>query len=149
MATRYVTPAEVAAIVGENHLVAAARDPDSLQSWHEPTVQEAIDAVSEQLDARLRNAYDLPLGDVPSFLKRATARIVHDELVDSGTETELITRRAQAAWKTIAMIAKGELRIGEGDDDGDGKENPRTRQGKAIIAAPARAYRRRDLSGVL
>ena len=149
MATPYVTPQEIAAIVGEAELAAAARDPDDPNRWHEATVQEAIDAASEQLDARLRNAYTLPLEDVPSFLSRAVARIVHDELVDSGTGTELIERRAKAAWKTVDMIASGELRIGEGDDDADGKENPRTRQGKAIIAAPPRRYRRTDLSGVI
>ena len=149
MATRYVTPDEVAAIVGEAHLVAVARDPGDATRWHAATVQEAIDAVSEQVDARLRATYEIPLGDVPEFLRRAVARIVHDELTDAGTDTEQIQRRAAAALKSIDAIARGELRIGEGDDDQDGRENERTRQGKAVLVSPERAYRRSDLTGVL
>ena len=149
MATRYVIPVEVAAIIGERALIAAAPDPDDCDRFYAPTVQEAIDAVSEQADARLRGAYAIPLGDVPEFLKRAVARIVHNELVDTDTDAEIINRRATAAWKSVDMIAKGELRIGEGDDDDDGLENPRTRQGKAVLISPARRYRRSDLTGVL
>ena len=149
MATRYVTPAEVAAIVGDRALAAAAPDPDGSGQFHAPTVQEAIDAVSEQVDARLRSAYTIPLGDVPVFLARFVARIVHDELTDPATDADIITRRATAAWKSIDAIAEGKLRIGEGDDDGDGQENPRTRQGKAILVSPPRRYRRSDLTGVL
>ena len=149
MATRYVTPEEIAAVIGERALIAAAPDPDDCDLVHAPTVTDAIDAVSEQVDARLRSAYTIPLGDVPQFLKRAVARIVHDELVDTSTDAEIITRRASTAWKSVDAIAKGELRIGEGDDDGDGLENPRTRQGKATLISEARAYRRTDLTGVL
>lgn len=149
MATRYITPEEVAAIVGAEMLARAAPDPDDFDQWYAPTVQVAIDAVSEQVDARLRSAYTIPLGDVPEFLRRAVARIVHDELTDPGTDTEQIQRRATASWKAIDAIAKGELRIGEGDDDEDGKENERTRQGKAVLVSPERAYRRSDLTGVL
>ena len=149
MATSYLTPQQVADIVGEAALAGAAPDPDDPDQWHAPTVQTAIDAVSEQVDARLRSAYTIPLGDVPEFLRRAVARIVHDELTDPGTDTELIQRRASASWKAVGAIAKGELRIGEGDDDEDGAENERTRQGKAVLVSPERAYRRTDLTGVL
>ena len=149
MATPYTTPAGVAAIVGDYELRAAAPDPDDPRAWHAPTVQGAIDAVAEQVDARLRNAYEIPLDDVPQFLARAVARMVHDELVGTGGANDLVERRATAAWKTVAMIAKGEIRIGEGDDDGDGKENPRTRQGKAILVSPGRQFRRTDLSGIV
>lgn len=149
MATRYVTPEDVAAIVGEAFLTAAAPDPDDAARWHAPTVATAIDAVSERVDARLRGTYTLPLGDVPAFLSRAVARIVHDELTDPATDNEQITRRAEAAWKCVEAIAMGKLHIGDGDDDGDGRENPRTRQGKAVLVAPARRYRRSDLTGVL
>ena len=149
MATRYVTPEDVAAIVGGAPLAAAAPDPDDPARWHAPTVQTAIDAVSERVDARLRSAYALPLGDVPAFLARVVARLVHDELTDPATDNEQIARRADASWKTVDAIAKGELRIGEGDDDGDGRENERTRQGTAVLVSPARAYRRTDLTGVL
>ncbi len=149
MATAYVTPEQVAAIVGDAALVAVAPDPDDGARWHAASVQEAIDAVSERVDARLRGAYTIPLADVPVFLTRAVARIVHDELTDTATDSDQIVRRAEAASKSVDMIAKGELRIGEGDDDNDGLENPRTRQGKAVLVSGTRAYRRRDLSGVL
>lgn len=149
MATAYVTPEDVAGIIGERSLAAAAPDPADSDRYDAPTVQVAIDAVSEQVDARLRSAYTIPLGDVPEFLRRAVARIVHGELVDTDTDADIIERRATAAWRTVEMIAKGELRIGEGDDDGDGAENPRTRQGKAVLISGARAYRRSDLTGVL
>lgn len=149
MATVYVTHDQVAAIVGTRALAAAAPDPNDSDRYHTATVEEAIDAVSEQVDARLRSAYTIPLGDVPQFLRRAVARIVHDELTDTDTDADIITRRAEAAWKSVGAIAKGELRIGEGDDDGDGAENPRTRQGKAVLISGARAYRRTDLDGVL
>ena len=148
MATVYVTHDQVAAIVGARALAAAAPDPNDSERYHTATVEEAIDAVSEQVDARLRSAYTIPLGDVPQFLRRAVARIVHDELTDTDTDADIITRRAEAAWKSVGAIAKGELRIGEGDD-GDGAENPRTRQGKAVLISGARSYRRTDLSGVL
>lgn len=149
MATRYVSPEEVAAIVGDRFLAAAAPDPDDAARWHAPTVQIAIDAVSERVDARLRSAYAIPLGDVPAFLARIVARIVHDELTDPSTDNEQIARRAEAGWKSVEAVARGELRIGEGDDDNDGLDNPRTRQGKAVLVGPKRAYRRTDLTGVL
>ena len=149
MATRYATPEQVAVVVGADALRACAPDPDDATRWDATAVQEAIDAVSEQADARLRAAYDIPLGDVPQFLTRAVARIVHAELVDPATDADIITRRAEAAWKAIGAIAKGELHIGEGDDDGDGLENPRTRQGAAIALPGARALRARDFDGLV
>ena len=148
MATTYIDPAGVAGVVGERELIAAAPAADG-EGYDADAVSEAVDAVSEQVDARLRSAYAIPLNDVPRFLVRAVARIVHAELVGTDTDADIITRRAKAAWKSVDMIATGELRIGEGDDDGDGAENARTRQGKAVLISPARRYRRIDLTGVV
>ena len=87
---------------------------------------------------------------MPVFLKRAVARVVHYELVEEDTNSELIESRAKAALKTLDAVAAGELRIGEGDDDQDGLVNPRTRQGKVLLEQPGgRAYRRRDLRGLV
>ena len=147
--TRYITPAGVAEVVGDAYLVAAALDPDAdPPAWHAPTVQQAIDAVTDEVDGRLRNAYVIPLDDVPGYLSRAVARLVHAELVDSGTTTDLITSRAAGASKLIDRIARGEIRIGADDADGDGRTNARTRQGRAILHLPA-GRRRRDWRGVV
>ena len=132
MATAYLDPAGVARVVGNAALAAAAPDPSDRCAYAAAAVQEAIDAVAEQVDARLANAYDVPLTDVPEFLARAIARIVHDELTGPATDTEQIQRRAEAAWKMVDRIARGELRIGAADIDADGAANPRTRQGRAV-----------------
>ena len=148
-ATAYVTAAGVAEVVGDCHLAAAAPAPaGSTPAWDAATVQRAIDAVAEEVDGRLRNAYDVPLDDVPVYLSRAVARLVHAELVDSGTTTDLIESRAAAARKLIDRIARGEIRIGADDVDGDGRTNTRTRQGRPIIHLPP-GRRRHDWRGVV
>ena len=151
MATRYLTISELAEIIGEAHLVAAAPDPDSPDAWLAPRVQGAIDDVGERVDAALRASYDLPLPDVPGFLSRAVARIVHAELVpDEAAGSELIASRGKAAEKLVAQVASGQLRVA-GDLDADPADaNARTRQGRAILAQRgARQFRRGDTAGVV
>ena len=132
MATPYCTPAQLEQVVGRDHLIAAAPDPDQADAWHAPTVTAALDAASERVDARLRAAYQLPLADVPAFLTRAVARLAHAELVAEGTSTELIHSRATEAWRLVADLATGAARLDTTDEDADGAANPRTRQGRAV-----------------
>jgi len=149
MGTVYLTPEKLEAIVGRRHLAAAAPQAGDKQSWDEATVQTAIDAVSDMVDARLRTRYGIPLEDVPDFLSRAVARLVHYELVDEPSATELIETRAQAAQKVVDGLASGKLQIGA-DSDGDGEANERTRHGRAVLHTPAgRTFRRRDTGGIV
>lgn len=151
MASTYVTADQVAEDVGEAYLRAAAPDPGAHPpSWSRPAVERAIEAVSEEIDARLANAYALPLDDVPRYLRRVASRLVHAELVDSATTTDLIQSRARDARRTLDLIAHGKIRIGADDRDGDGRTNARTRQGRAILTLPpGAARRRRDLRGLV
>ena len=147
--TVYLTPEQLEGIVGAQHLIAAAPDPNDDGAWLRTTVQTAIDAVSAEVDARLRSRYGLPLEDVPEFLRRAVARLVHYELVDECSDTDLIEKRATAAEKTIGGLANGKLQIGA-DLDGDGEANERTRHGRAIVHNPAdRTFRRRNTGGIV
>ena len=149
MGTVYLTPEQLEAIVGRAHLVAAACDPDDPETWDAATVAAAIAAVSDMVDARLRARYGIPLEDVPVFVRRAVARLVHYELVDEPSTTELIENRASEARKTIDGLAGGKLQIGA-DLDGDGEANDRTRHGRAVLHTPSgRTFRRRDTGGIV
>ena len=148
MGTVYLTPEQLEAIVGQAHLLAAAPDADDPESWDAATVSTAIAAVSDMVDARLRARYGIPLNDVPEFLRRAVARVVHYELVDEGTCTELIETRAGEARKTVDGLANGKLQIG-GDADGDGEANQRSRHGRAVVHIPSeRTFRRGNTGGL-
>lgn len=151
MASVYVTPEQVAEDVGEAHLRAAAPDPDAQPpTWSRHAAERAIEAVSEEIDARLSNTYALPLDDVPRYLRRIASRLVHAELVDSATTTDLIESRARDARRTLDLIAAGKLRISPSDRDGDGRTNARTRQGQAILTLPPGGRRKRhDLRGLI
>ena len=149
MGTVYLTPEQLEAIVGRAHLVAAACDPDDPETWDAAAVEAAIAAVSDMVDARLRARYGIPLEDVPVFVRRAVARLVHYELVDEPSTTELIENRASEARKTLDGLAGGKLQIGA-DSDGDGEANDRTRHGRAVLHAPSeRTFRRRNTGGIV
>ncbi|MDE0203192.1 MAG: DUF1320 family protein [Rhodospirillaceae bacterium] len=149
MGTVYLTPEQLEAIVGRRHLAVAAPDADDCETWDAATVQTAIDAVSDMVDARLRTRYAIPLDDVPEFVRRAVARLVHYELVDEPANTELIETRATEARKIVDGLASGKLQIGA-DSDGDGEANDRTRHGRAVLHTPKeRTFRRRDTQGIV
>lgn len=150
MATPYLTIEQLATTIGRVHLLAVARDPDDPSAWDDVAVQRAIDDVAERIDAALRTSYNLPLPDVPGFLTRAAARLVHAELAgDAATSSELIESRGKAAEKVVRQLAIGELRIG-GNLDEDDAVNARTRQGRAILVQPSdRKFRRGDTAGVV
>lgn len=146
--TRYLTAADLEAVIGEDYLRAAAGD--SHGAVDTAAVERAIDEVSARVDARLRAHYDLPLQDVPGFLVRAIARIVHFELCGEGARTDLIESRATAAERLVADLAAGRLRIG-GDLDGvPATANSRTLQGRAaLVGAPPRQFGRKGTAGLL
>lgn len=149
MGTVYLTVEQLEGIVGRDHLVAAACSADDPEAVDTATVDAAIDAVSDMVDARLRARYGIPLDDVPVFLRRAVARLVHYELVDEPSTTELIESRAAEARKTIDGLASGKLQIGA-DADGDGEANERTRHGRAVLHIPSgRTFRRRNTGGIV
>ena len=148
MGTVYLTANQLETVVGSRHLAVAApgADPDSYDAG---AVDAAISAVSDMVDARLRARYAIPLEDVPEFLRRAVARLVHHELVDEPASTELIESRAREAMKVVDGLGSGKLQIG-GDADGDGEGNQRTRQGRAAIHTPSpRRFRRGNTSGIV
>ena len=147
----YLTIDQLIAVIGRDRLVAAApADPQTdPPSYDASTVQAAIDDVSTRVDAALRSFYGLPLPDVPAFLTRVVAHLVHGELVYEDTTTEVIEMRVKAALKVLEQLAKGELRLG-GNLDDDPEVNARTKQGKAILVQPGdRMFRRRDTSGIV
>ena len=150
-ATTYLTAAALEEIVGRRGLLAVASDPDDPEAIDLDRVGRAIEEVSARVDARLRAHYGLPLPDVPGFLSRAVARIVHYELCDEETLTDLIQGRHEASEKLVRDLADGKLRIG-GDLDGSAttKPNARTRQGRAgIVRRPTRRFSRDDTAGVV
>ena len=111
MATPYCTPAQLTQVIGRDHLIAAAPDPDRDDAWDAATVAAALDAVSERVDARL----------------------AHAELVEGRHDsTDLIHQRATDAWAIVDGVAEGTYRLDVDDDDHDGDANPRTRQGRVI-----------------
>ena len=149
--TSYLTRAELETVIGRAHLLAAAGTEDETPVVDTAAVDRAIADVSARVDARLRAHYELPLTDVPDFLRRAVARIVHAELTKESTSSELIQSRAAAAEKLVRELAGGALRIGA-DLDGSPATPPnaRTRQGRASVVRPARRqFARRDTSGVV
>ena len=151
MATMYLTAAALEEIVGRASLLAVACDPDAPDTVDQDRVDRAIEEVSARVDARLRAHYDLPLPDVPGFLSRSVARIVHYELCDEDAVTDLIKSRAEASEQLIMDLAGGKLRIG-GDLDGRAATDPnaRTRQGRASVVRPARRrFARGDTAGVV
>ena len=151
MATPYLTAAALEKIVGREQLLAAACDPDAPDAIDAERVACAIDDVSARVDARLRAHYNLPLPDVPDFLSRAVARIVHAELCNESTTTDLIEQRRTASEQLVRDLADGKLRIG-GDLDGSAgtEPNARTRQGRAsVVRQPRRLFGREDTAGVV
>lgn len=149
MGTVYLTPEQLEAIVGERSLAVAAPSADDPQTFDQATVETAIAAVSDMVDARLRTRYGIPLDDVPEFLRRAVARLVHYELVCETSATELIESRAAEARKIVDGLASGKLQIGA-DTDGDGEANERTSHGRAQLTNPvSRIFRRGDTGGIV
>ena len=151
MTTPYLTAAALGKIVGRNQLLAAACDPDDPDAIDAERVACAIEDVSARVDARLRAHYGLPLPDVPDFLSRAVARIVHAELCNQSAMTDLIEQRRAASEKLIVELADGRLRIG-GDLDGSAgtEPNARTRQGRAgVVRRPRRLFGRDDTRGIV
>ena len=151
MATSYLDAAALEEIVGSEALLAAACDPDDPAAVDQERVARAIEDVADRVDARLRTHYELPLPDVPGFLRRAVARIVHAELCSESTTTDLIEQRRNASEKLVMGLADGTLRIG-GDLDGSPATQPnaRTRQGRAGVVRPARRrFGREDTRGVV
>ena len=128
----YCTPAQLEQVIGRDHLITAAPDPDVDDAWDEGAVAAALAAVSERVDARIRAAYTVPLADVPAFVTRAVARLAHAELVTEAASTDLIQSRATEAWRLVTDLATGAARLDTTDDDLDGTANPRTRQGRAV-----------------
>ena len=150
MTTSYLTQAALEQVIGREPLLAAASEPDDRSAVDAVRVAATIDDVSARVDAQLRAYYTLPLPDVPDFLSRAIARIVHFELCDESSNTELIESRAKAAEKLVMKLAAGELRIG-GDLDGSAATQPnaRTRQGRAsVVRRSTRQYGRDDTAGI-
>ena len=151
MATPYLTQAKLERIIGRDHLLAAACDPDTPDTVDAGRVEGAIEDVSARVDAQLRAHYELPLPDVPDFLSRAVARIVHGELVDQASTTDLIESRAAAAEKLVEHLAAGRLRIGGDLDGAPDTRNARTRQGRAAVVhrGTSRQFGRHDTEGIV
>ena len=149
MTTSYLTASELEQIIGRDHLLAVASDANGAVDT--AAVEAAIADVSARVDARLRSHYQLPLPDVPDFLRRAVARIVHAELATELTTSDLIASRGAASEKHVRELAEGRLRIG-GDLDGRDATQPnaRTKQGRASVVRPARRrFARGQTAGVI
>lgn len=149
MATAYLTAAGLEEIIGREALLAAAGDPTTPGAVDAARVAGAIEEVSARVDARLRAYYTLPLPDVPGFLRRAVARIVHAELCNEAASTDLIQSRRDASEQIVRDLAAGKMRVG-GDLDGDGAANQRTGQGRASVVRPVgRRFSAGDTAGIV
>ena len=147
--TPYCTAADLEAVIGSELLLAAAPDPDSPGSVDTGAVESAIAAVSSRIDGYLRARYNLPLPDVPEALRRAAARLAHAELVNEGTTSEVIERRADDARKLVEHISSGKIRLG-GDLDGDAADrNTSTGQPEAHISRRPVKFGRSGLRGLV
>lgn len=100
-------------IVGREALAIAA--PDDTAGVDEVKIASAIADVNARIEAQLRTSYTLPLASVPSFLSRAAARLVHAELVDETSSSELILERARAAWRVVTQASQGTLQLVPGE----------------------------------
>lgn len=143
----YCTQADVEAVIGRAALVSAAGDPDA-DTVDAAKVERAIAAAGSRIDAALRARYTLPLPDVPEILRRTAVRLVHAELVDECSATDLIAQRAEASGKLLDRIAAGRLRIG-GDLDGDAGLNASTGAARAHVARRRTTFGRDGLKGVV
>ena len=153
--TPYCTQADLEAVIGRQSLLVAAPDPNNTPDPGTPdavdtdAVARAIAAVSSHIDGWLRTRYSLPLADVPEVLRRAAARLVHAELVNESTTTDLVESRAAATTKLFEQIAAGRIRIG-GDLDGDDTDqNTSTGHSRAHVAKRRIGYGRDSLRGLV
>lgn len=148
--TAYLTPLELAGVVGRARLIAAAPGPaQPPTTWDAARVQAALDDVAARIDARIRRRYDIPLEDVPGFLSRAAGWCALGVLVDECTITDLIAERAKEGWQVVSDIAAGKLRIGGNLDDDPGANQP-TRAGRAVmVAGPDTPFSRTRLRGII
>lgn len=144
----YCTEADIEAVIGRANLLSAAADPDTPDTVDAAKVERAIAAVGSRIDGALRARYSLPLPDVPEILRRAAVRLVHAELVDECSATDLIAQRADASGKVLDRIADGRLRIG-GDLDGDAGLNASTGAARAHVARRRTTFGRDGLRGVV
>ncbi len=113
MPTTYLTIPQLAEIIGADALAIAAPpvDPDAAAEWDAERIEDAIDSVGEHLDGALRDRYAIPLSRVSGFVRRLAARLVHAELVDDSTTTDLIQQRATEARANLTKIANGQIRL--------------------------------------
>lgn len=144
----YCTAADLEAALGRAALLLAAPDPDDADAVDAAAVGRAIAAVGSRIDGALRARYALPLPDVPEALRRAAVRLVHAELVNEDTATDLIASRADAASKLLDAVASGRIRIG-GDLDGDAGRNASTGAARAHVSRRRPAYGRDGLKGLV
>ena len=133
----YLTHRDLAALVGERDLAAAAPPaPGAQEAYDSGDVTARIEAASDWVDDLLRNRYPVPLADPPGWLVDGVGHIAHRALCDGASITDVIRERARRAEKRLRDVAAGTASLPRA---AAGARSPR-------LVAPAR---RPDWRGVI
>ena len=136
----YATYDDLAGRYGEKTL-AILSDPLKTGTPDRAVIQRALDDAGEEIDAYLRQRYDLPLPSAPRLLVRIEADIAIYRLSESDSEsTTEARRRYEDAAAMLKLVAKGELSLGL-----EGPQPPVAREVRSE-AAPRR-FDRRSMRG--
>ena len=110
-----------------NRTLAQLTDDEAGAQVNEDSVNEAIVAADEVIDAHLRGRYTLPFPETPPILRRISADIAIFHLYGRRPEGEMpetIGMKYKNAVKMLEAIRDGKLTIG--NDDGDKTPEPGT-----------------------
>ena len=136
----YATYDDLAGRYGEDAL-AVLTDPLKTGTPDRDQVRHALDDAGEEIDAYLRQRYDLPLPEAPKLLVRIESDIAIYRLSESDSETKTETRkRYEDATAMLQRIAKGKLSLGL-----EGPQPPVAREIRADSAP--RRFDRRSMRG--
>ena len=113
---RYCSLPDLQLAIPPQTLVWLSNDDESATALNAAVVEEAVRQAEELVDAHLRGRYILPLDPVPSVVKDMTVNLARHWLYARRPEgmdfPEAVRRECDAARKTLAAIAAGDLRLG-------------------------------------
>lgn len=145
----YTADADLLAIMGTRTLVELSHE-DPLASEPEwAVVGEARAYADAQVDARLRNRYQLPLTAVPRELKDwalALARLwLYQRRPDGGELPAAVTGAAKDALAALDAVRDGRMSLALPTRAGDGSETHPPEGARVRVQGPARAFPREVL----
>lgn len=114
----YITPTDLVRAFSEPTLVKLSNDDYQAKEVDMATVQLAVQAAQERIDAALRGRYRLPLESVPTLLYSHALTLARYWLYARRPEMkmpETVEKTHQQAIKELEQIANGRLHLGVAD----------------------------------